>query len=191
MFYLLFQYNENQRGKFYEEFAYKDDLIKYLVDNSKLILRCRIIESEKEYEFKLVRLKEDEKLECKKCGGEISLGSTTGYCVKCSSGSRLKTAKRTCSTPGCEKKIADWNKSGLCSACHVKRSLSSETAKRREKRAVQKTIEKGEPKKGKCRRCKKEFELEDWQHSSMHWCSECRASPDYKNFSETQTLGKI
>lgn len=191
MFYLLFKYKKNPQERDYQEFLYREDLIKYLLDNSKLILKHKIIESEKEYEFKLVRLKEDEKLECKKCGKEITIGSSTGYCVKCSSGSRLKTAKRTCSTPGCETKIADWNKSGLCSACHVKRSLSAETAKRREKRAAQKAIEKGEPRKGKCRRCEKEFELEDWQHSSMHWCSECRASPDYKDFSETQTLGKI
>lgn len=191
MFYLLFQYKDNQKGKCYLEFLYKEDLIKYLLDNSKLISEHKIVESEKEYEFKLVRLKEDEKLECKKCGGEITIGSSTGYCVKCSSGSRLKTAKRICSTPGCETKIAEWNKSGLCSSCHVKRSLSAETAKRREKRAVNRVLEKGEPKKGKCRRCKKVFELEDWQHSSMHWCSECRASPNYKNFSETQSLGKI
>ena len=190
MFYLLFQLKKDPAGKCYEEFQYKEDLIKYLFDNSKLILQHKIVESEKEYEFKLVRLKENEKLECKKCGGDISVGSTTGYCVKCSSGSRLKTAKRICSTPGCEKKIADWNKSGLCSGCHVKRSLSSETAKRKEKRAVQKVIEKSESVKGKCRRCEKEFELEDWQHSSMHWCTECRLSPDYKNFSETHEMRK-
>lgn len=191
MFYLLIEYKETPRKKDYLEFKYREDLIEYLLDNSKLFLKHKIIESEKEYEFKLVRLKEDEKLKCRKCEKEISAGSTTGYCVKCSSGSRLKTSKRTCSTPECETKIADWNKSGLCSSCHVKRSLSAETAKRKEKRAVQRVLDKADPKKGKCRKCKKEFDLEDWQHSSMHWCAECRKLPDYQNFTETQRLGKI
>lgn len=42
--------------------------------------------------------------------------------------------------------------------------------------------------KGKCRKCKKSFELEDWQHSTLHWCPDCRKLPSYKNFKETYSL---
>jgi len=42
--------------------------------------------------------------------------------------------------------------------------------------------------KGKCRRCKGSFNLEDWQHSSLHWCPDCRKLPSYKNFKETHSL---
>lgn len=45
-------------------------------------------------------------------------------------------------------------------------------------------INKKELKEGKCRRCGKPFLLEDWQHSTLHWCRLCRQTPEYKNFSE-------
>ena len=48
----------------------------------------------------------------------------------------------------------------------------------KEKRAVQKPL-----KKGKCRRCGKSFPLQSWQHSSLHWCPECRKTIGYKDFS--------
>ncbi|GAG74967.1 unnamed protein product [marine sediment metagenome] len=39
-------------------------------------------------------------------------------------------------------------------------------------------------KKGKCCKCGKTFTLKSWQHSSLHWCLNCRQSPEYKNFKE-------
>lgn len=32
--------------------------------------------------------------------------------------------------------------------------------------------------------CGKEFELEEWQHSTLHWCPKCRNSPEYKEFGQ-------
>jgi len=62
----------------------------------------------------------------------------------------------------------------------------TETAKKLEK------IKKEKKKKlGRCKRksCLKVFELEDWQHSSLHWCPECRARPDYKNYDKRIDVG--
>ena len=74
----------------------------------------------------------------------------------------------------CEKcnsnRVAPSNKEGVCLSCQK--------------------VEEKITREGKCRRCKKEFELEDWQHSSMHWCPDCRLSPDYKDFVEPNTLGR-
>lgn len=47
---------------------------------------------------------------------------------------------------------------------------------------------RGRPKKkkrpGLCKNpdCGEKFELEDWQHSSLHWCPSCRQLPKYKNY---------
>ena len=37
---------------------------------------------------------------------------------------------------------------------------------------------------GKCKMpgCGREFRLEAWQHSLLHWCSECRNLGEYKNY---------
>ena len=37
--------------------------------------------------------------------------------------------------------------------------------------------------RGKCSRCGKDFALESWQHSKLHWCDDCRRLPDYKECS--------
>lgn len=47
---------------------------------------------------------------------------------------------------------------------------------------------KNKPRIGLCKnpahlpKKKKEFKLEKFQHSSLHWCPECRKTKDYKNF---------
>ena len=48
-------------------------------------------------------------------------------------------------------------------------------------------------KKGKCKMpgCGKEFTLESWQHSTLHWCPACRNSPEYQNFRTYQRLNGI
>ena len=203
MFYLLFQYKESKAKKFYIEFKSKgeltkfieEELVKFIKENDENINVTKIIESEKEYKMiwllNLIEIGEDEKkqkLICKKCGEKLSNVNTSGYCIKCEPGSRIDRSKRRCSD--CGTKIAEWNKSGKCTKCRVASTVKEESAKRREKRKVKRLIEK-ENKMGKCRKCNKDFELEDWQHSSMHWCSECRKLDDYKNFSETQHVGKI
>ena len=63
MFYLLFQYNSGSQNRDYRGFRKKEELTKFLFENSKKILTHKIIESEKEYEFRLIRIQEKEKAE--------------------------------------------------------------------------------------------------------------------------------
>lgn len=185
MFYLLFQYKDGQEEKGFQKFNTKEELIAFLYKNINRFLIHIIIEPKKEYRFGLVEVAEKKgelTLYCEKCGDLISAQNTTGYCGKCASGSRILTSKKKCSD--CGSIIAEWNKSGLCTKCRTANRLKLSKIKRREKREAQKLIEEKSLKKGKCRKCEKEFELEDWQHSSMHWCPECRKSGDYKEYNE-------
>ena len=190
MLYLLYQHkNEKTRG--YREFKAKEDLTKFLFENSKLFLSWKIIEGEEKYEMKLMPTKEYEKPICKKCGGELPLGRATGYCSKCLSDKRFEGSERICSTLGCETRITEWNKTGLCQRCYTK----SQNDQRREERMVERMLKEKElkervPRKGKCNVCKKEFDLEDWQNPAMHWCPNCRKKKIYRDYEAHLGPGK-
>lgn len=133
-----------------------------------------------------------EMLKCSDCGKPITEGSKTGRCRSCAQRRaivrKLENSKRRCP---CGRKIIAWNGSGLCSKCIQRRrryfyqhDFSSWRAEARRK----KKAEKQAGKKGRCRTCKKEFNLEGWQHSSLHWCPKCQKSDVYKNFASNQKI---
>ena len=128
----------------------------------------------------VARGKEDPK--CSECGRGISGKGKTGLCQSCIGRKNIEerdemiAGDRKCER--CKKtKISSWNKSGFCRKCGTQ--VSNEKQKLKIKK------EKKEAPKGKCRRCKKEFKLEKWQHSTLHWCPECRKTPGYKTYMES------
>ena len=117
-------------------------------------------------------------LTCKECGREIKGKGKTGLCYSCAHRSKnmKRTKNRRCA---CGNPIADWNKTGRCQKCwHVGMGGSSSNVPRKP------AIREKSLKKGKCCRCGKSFSLESWQHSTLHWCPECRLGSDYKEFRE-------
>ena len=120
---------------------------------------------------------------CSKCGRQITISSKSGLCKSCvRKFANLKRMTRNCR---CGKKISSWNSSGLCTDCLRKRQrryyiLSYSNTKKKSK---QKTGQRG-----KCRLCKKKFDLESWQHSSLHWCPECRKLEVYQGYYSEQKI---
>jgi len=81
------------------------------------------------------------------------------------------------------------NKSGLCKDCHPRKSR--EYWRRKQKNqydynyvSYEKQSRKKTAKIGKCKMpgCGKEFRLERWQNSVLHWCPKCRKSSDYQDY---------
>jgi len=92
---------------------------------------------------------------------------------------------------GCGNPIANWNESGHCKKCrrnprHINRkqyqaAYKSVRAENKKKRRV--------GKKGKCRLCGRRFQLESWQHSTLHWCPRCRKGEAYQEYSSNEFRG--
>ena len=72
--------------------------------------------------------------------------------------------------PECGKLLPERNITGMCKRCW----------RRTKARSINKPINMG--RKGRCRLCGKGFDLLDWQHSSLHWCPECRKSQEYTEY---------
>lgn len=125
-------------------------------------------------------------LRCKECGKLISPGSKSGYCKKCVH--LPKFSGKKCKE--CGVAIAKNNRSGYCKKCHP--SHSKEYNRKRAKRAYgyyyvsykKRVKKKTNGKMGKCKMpgCGKEFPLESWQHSSLHYCPRCGNSQEYKEY---------
>ena len=200
MYYIYYELEDG--GTEFKEFETQDEAISHLIFRGRYIKVYHIIYG-KEYKFVLV---EGDFLKCKECGNPLCDQNYSGYCKHCYSEARKKEFKKECSE--CGNKIAAWNKSGLCKRCTDKKTSKERVKAYREKKkkptngrkhrkhrvhresrhseeVVEEVVEEPkDPKKGKCCRCKKTFTLEDWQHSTLHWCSDCRKHPDYKNFKE-------
>lgn len=191
-----------------KQFDEENNALRFIFSENIDIALCEVFEVKRILEFGFISRNEaakKEELKCTECGGRVSSSAYTGKCHSCSSKSRMGT--RLCEDCG-KVKIADWNKAGLCLKCrnkyrNEKQKRKKKTETKEEKVPIQvqvdetkskeetiKEVEEPSPSgkiakvraRGKCRKCKKEFKLEDWQHSSMHWCSECRKHPDYKNY---------
>lgn len=120
---------------------------------------------------------------CSGCGTQITISSESGMCRSCVR--QISNPKRMTKVCKCGVKLASWNMSGFCTDCLKKRQRKYYilTSADNKKKSTMKT-----GKRGKCRRCKKRFDLEAWQHSALHWCPECRASNDYQNYYSDQKI---
>jgi len=116
---------------------------------------------------------------CRECGKAISHSNKSGLCHSCIIKIKMKKSTRVCKIEGCNEKITTWNKSGLCTYHHHRM---------RNRRRYYKEFKRNKPmikhvgKMGVCRKCKAIFELEWWQHSTLHWCPACQNSEIYKNY---------
>ncbi len=173
-----------------KQFEKESEALRFILSERIDVALCEVFEVKRVLEFGFIskdELPKKEELKCIDCGGRVSNSAYTGKCHSCSSKSKMGT--RLCEDCG-EVKIADWNKAGLCIKCrnkylNQKKKKSPEVKKETEKKEqeIEQEVKKKKINKiGKCRKCEKEFKLEDWQHSSMHWCPECRKHPNYKNF---------
>ncbi len=184
-----------------KQFEKESEALKFILSERIDIALCEVFEVKKVLEFGFIS-KDDsikkEELKCIDCGGTISSSAYTGRCHSCSSKSKM--GERLCENCG-KTKIANWNKTGLCGRCRSKYGNQERNQKRKEKKPHDEIEVKKKPEKieqeneqeikkqknntiGKCRKCTKGFKLENWQHSSMHWCPECRKSPNYKDYVE-------
>ena len=126
---------------------------------------------------------------CGKCGKAITNRNTLGLCRACAYDKVNFRLGKKCQF--CGTRIRDCNKSMCCQKCRKERFLSRESYKYsyyeawRSVKQENKRMHKTE-KKGKCRKCGKGFYLEDWQHSTLHWCPSCRDSIDYQTFSSSE-----
>jgi len=127
---------------------------------------------------------------CGECGKPITDKSKLGLCQACSQGMGKYTEGRQCG--GCDKRIADWNVSGYCQACRKKVFVANKVHDRKACLSVRQENKQRQmtEKKGKCRKCKRGFQLERWQHSMLHWCPECRKGEDYQNYEYMQPRGR-
>ena len=74
----------------------------------------------------------------------------------------------TCSE--CGELLPERNITGMCKRCRRRTVARSDYV----------PVKTG--KTGHCRLCGKGFDLLDWQHSSLHWCLECRKSQEYTEY---------
>ena len=126
---------------------------------------------------------------CGKCGKPISNKSKLGLCQVCSQAVGKHDKGRQCG--GCDKRIADWNTSGYCQECRKRVFIVNKFQDRKACRSVTQENKRKQrtEKKGKCRKCKKTFPLEAWQHSTLHWCPECRKGGDYQDYASYEFRG--
>lgn len=121
---------------------------------------------------------------CSKCGAQITVSSKSGLCRSC--GQKLANRKgKVKNCRSCNKKISSRNSTGLCADCLRKRqrkyyNYAYGTTKKKSRQKM--------GQKGKCRLCKKEFDLESWQHSSLHWCPDCRKLGVYQDYYSNQKV---
>lgn len=129
---------------------------------------------------------------CENCGKPIINRSQLGLCRACVYLKVAFTDGKVCQF--CGKRIANYNKSECCQDCRIKhlnhknnkkygyhKAYRSVTKENKQKRKTKK--------RGKCRLCKKEFWLEGWQHSSLHWCPACRRGETYQEYSSLEFRG--
>jgi len=126
---------------------------------------------------------------CSKCGEPITDKSKLGLCQACSQTVRKYDKGRQCG--GCDKRIANWNASGYCQECRKRVFVANKLQDRKTCLSVRQENKRKQKteKMGKCRLCKKAFSLEVWQHSTLHWCSECRKGEDYQDYSSYEVRG--
>jgi len=126
---------------------------------------------------------------CGKCGKPISNKSKLGLCRACSQTVRKYDKGRQCG--GCDKRIADWNVSGYCQECRKKIFVANKVQDRKTCLSVRQENKQRQrtEKMGKCRKCKKAFWLEKWQHSTLHWCPGCRKGEDYQDYASHEVRG--
>lgn len=121
---------------------------------------------------------------CRECGEFLGRQNKSGYCRSCIQLKKL-TGKK-CKV--CGKAIGRNNKSGYCAKRYSRKRDKQREQQRKqyeyhyvsyEKRAKKKTA-----KMGRCKMpgCGKEFRLERWQHSSLHYCPKCRKSSEYQDY---------
>jgi len=123
---------------------------------------------------------------CSECDKPITNRSRLGLCRACSQIARKYSYTRECEG-GCGNCIVAWNVSVYCKECMKTHYIEQDPSKytyykawrstKKEHKQRQRTDEMG-----KCRKCTQEFQLEAWQHSTMHWCPECRKGEDYQHF---------
>ena len=129
---------------------------------------------------------------CSKCGSAITNRNGSGLCRSCAYRINAFSLGKKCKY--CPTKIRDCNKSGLCQKCRKTHYLERDNSKypyykawrsvKKEHKQRQRTEEMG-----KCRKCKKAFPLEIWQHSTLHWCPECRKGEDYQGYASYEHRG--
>ena len=126
---------------------------------------------------------------CGKCGNPISNKSKLGLCQACSQTVGKYDKGRQCG--GCDKRIADWNASGYCQECRKRVFVANKVQDRKTCLSVRQENKQRQrtEKKGKCRKCKRGFRLEKWQHSTLHWCPKCRKSEDYQDYASHEVRG--
>ena len=122
---------------------------------------------------------------CSKCGEAITNKNASGLCRSCSYQVASFSLGKKCKY--CPTKIRDCNKSGLCQECRKTHYLERNNSKYQYYKAWRSTKKEHKQRQrtdemGKCRKCTQEFQLEAWQHSTMHWCPECRKGEDYQHF---------
>lgn len=191
MYYIYYHKKSGDKGL--QEIPNQKDVILWLLNNSKNcnLIKYKIFESPKELILTLTE--KYIKAKCKKCDDYLGELNYSGFCKNCYAEGRTEKFTRKCHNPDCDNKIADWNKSGLCVRCFHK-TRSEKEGNKEKKEQIKKKLEEEKPKeenqiefkKGKCRKCKVEFKLESWQHSTMHWCLKCQNSPEYKEFKQRQ-----
>lgn len=211
MYYIFYQFKTGKVG--YDEYFKESDVLVWILKNGGHCLSYKIFEAVKVYRLGLIEIGKGKSIrKCRKCGGPIGEQNTSGYCNSCVGSTRLEKSERLCTVCG-KNKITAWNKSGLCTSCRNRAGYKLRNKKRKQQRqekkkkskaleikkeggnlqappietkSIDKDLPVNTPNKniGTCRKCSTKFKLESWQHSSMHWCPECRKSGDYKEFRE-------
>lgn len=174
MFYLFFRYSLADQKKVYEEFKSKEDVIEFIEGKRDEIEIEKVIEAGREFKLNwILKLDEIDKPSPQRRGRPRK--------------EKEKDEPKQLDQEEPKKEQEDKEKHWeLCSVCEKNRVVSSNKRK-----ICGECLQKEKEKKlGHCKRpgCGKEFELEDWQHSSLHWCPDCQQRPDYKNYDKRDRI---
>jgi len=193
---MLFRYSLADTRKVYEEFKSKEELIKFIKEKKEEIEINKIIEAGKEFKINWI-------LTLDEIGKPAPQGR--GRPRKKAEDSKIEEIKpkRRRGRPRKEKIVSEpeqlepeesleepgeFEDESVEEAPEEEPDEEGQEESKEEETEITKKLEEMKKKKkgrmGRCKRksCLKVFELEDWQHSSLHWCPECRLLPGYKDY---------
>lgn len=173
MFYVLFQYKKGKKESGFQRFRSLSEVEEFLWKNGRDFGFFKIIEVKKEYTAKCVLIPVDDTLKKPSARGRPKKGKGK------------KEEKEKAETEKLDKEESSKEEIEI----DEKPEETEEDIKRKDEELMKKSDKametaKKEKKMGRCKRksCLKVFELEDWQHSTLHWCPECQRRPDYKGY---------